>query len=177
MWIEKSFSAASGCHAPNVQRTLICELKKKFQLSIHLQLVSSHLIAVIMTSAVQPRRRNVFNDVEISANRQQHCDSDEAWRWRISGNRSAWVILQNRPQLPQRARIDEMEIRIRLSFHELLIIGEEIKVRLLMPQLQRLVELARIPSGQRDILEQRIRQKVELRLADHLWRRNVHKRN
>lgn len=121
-----------------------------------------------MTLAVQPRRRNVFDNVKVRANRQQHRYSYEARRRRITRNRDVGVILQNLPQAPQRARINQMKIRVRVRLHEPLVIGEEIKVRLALPLLEAFVELSRIPRRQRNVLEQGIREEIEFVLAHHL---------
>lgn len=121
-----------------------------------------------MTLPIQPRRRDVFDDIEIGTNRQQHCDSDESgWR-RVARNWSFGKILQNFPQTPERPGINEMEVCARIFLHKLLIIWEDIEVWLLLPFFQSSIEFSRIPCRERNILEQRRFQEIKLRLADHL---------
>lgn len=121
-----------------------------------------------MALPVQPRRREVFNDIEIRADRQQHRNSDESgWRW-IAGDGNLGKILQNLPQAPERPRIYQMEVCTRILLHELLVVCENVKVWLRLPLFQSFVKLPRIPSRQRNIPEQWRFQEIEFWLADHL---------
>lgn len=169
IWSEKSFSAARGCQAPKVHRTLIWGIS--LLLAARLQFnrsTQTHLVAIVMTSSIQPRRRDVLDDVEIRAGWQEHCDADEAWRRRIPWDGRLRVILQDAPQPPQRAWINQVKVGARLLLHELLVIGEELKVGLVQPLLEALVEPTRVPGCEWDVFEERRAEEVKLRLAHDL---------
>lgn len=105
----------------------------------------THLRAVIVTFSVQPRRWYEFNNIDMSANRHQHRDANEA-RWRrIHRYTRRCRILQHPPQAPQRARINQMKICTRRCLHEALIICKEVKVGIFVPLVERLIKLAGIP--------------------------------
>lgn len=61
-----------------------------------------------------------------------------------------------------------MKVSVGIFLHELLVVWEQIKVRLCYPLIERLVELPRIPSSKWNVLEQRRFEKIKFWLADHL---------
>lgn len=92
------------------------------------EVASAYLSVVVVAAAAQSSRRNVLGDVDVRAVRQQQRQPDEARRRRVRADLRAGVHVHRLPEVPDGPWVDQVELGVRATLHEPLVVLEERKI-------------------------------------------------
>lgn len=95
---------------------------------------SAYLSFVVVAAATQSSRWNVLGDVDVRAVRQQQRQANEARRRRVLADLRASVHVHRLPEVPDGPRVDQVELGVRATLHEPLVVLEERKIRSGQPE-------------------------------------------